>query len=78
MSTHSTDGREWARLSQLKPGDKICTDGGFSCGINNKTLAVKIDPETKDLCVECDEGMHSLDGQVSEEDGDHLVGMWPA
>lgn len=75
MSTHSTDGQEWARLSQLKPGDKVRTDGGFTCGMNNKTLEVKQDG-SGNLYVDCDEGQHNLDGQA--DDGDHLVGMWPA
>lgn len=77
MSTHSTDGKEYAKLSTLKPGDKVRTDGGFTCGMNNKELEVKKN-STGGLYVDCDEGMHGLDGQLSEEDHDHLVGMWPA
>lgn len=77
MSTHSTDGREWARLSQLKPGDKIACDNGFTCGINGKTLTVEKGAGTGNLIVPCRAGAHWLDGQLAD-DGDHLVGMWPA
>ncbi|BCH33168.1 hypothetical protein MesoLjLc_50980 [Mesorhizobium sp. L-8-10] len=74
MSTHSKDGREWAKLSQLKLGDRIATDGDFTCGISNKTLAIERDDHG--LYVPCDEGNHYLDGQA--DDGEHLVGIWPA
>jgi hypothetical protein len=72
--SHSTNGHEWARLSVLKAGDKIRTDDGFTCGINNKTLEVFADE--RGAFVRCDEGRHYLDGQA--DDGDHLIGMWPA
>jgi hypothetical protein len=74
MSTHSTDGREWAKLSELKAGDKIQTDGGFTCGMNNKILIVENDDDDK-LFVRCGEGNHLLAGQVDSDEG-HLVGMW--
>ncbi|RWN55867.1 MAG: hypothetical protein EOR99_35030 [Mesorhizobium sp.] len=76
MSTHSTDGREWAKLSALKPGDQVRTDGGFSCGMSNATLAVGRDD--RGLFVPCHVGHHYLDGQLSDVDNDHLVGVWPA
>lgn len=76
MSTHSTDGKEWARLSQLRRGDRVLTDDGFTCGINNKTLTVE--QNAHGFFVPCDEGQHFLDGQLSDEDEDHLIGMWPA
>lgn len=83
MSTHSTDGREWAKLSALKAGDRVELDGGFTCGIAGKTLIVEEDEDG--LFVPCGgaEGereatQHYLDGQISEVDNDHLVGVWPA
>ncbi|TIW23118.1 MAG: hypothetical protein E5V63_25495 [Mesorhizobium sp.] len=75
MSTHSTDGREWAKLSALKPGDKVLTDSGFSCGMSNKTLTVQVDD--LGLFVPCGRVNHYLDGQLAD-DGDHLVGIWLA
>lgn len=82
MSTHSKDGREWARLSNLKPGSIIKCDDGFTCGINNQERVVGADASGK-LFVNCGEGRHYLDGQLASEgidggDTDHLVGMWPA
>lgn len=80
MSTHSTDGREWAKLSDLKVGDKLTMDDGFDdgdgegCGISGKTLVVE--QGEHGLFVPCGEGHHYLDGQA--DDGEHLVGMWPA
>ena len=29
MSTHDINGRPWAKLSELKAGDKVETDKGF-------------------------------------------------
>lgn len=77
MSTHSKDGREWAKLSALKAGDKVVTDDGFTCGINNQTLDVRFDAQHGPW-VPCRSGKHFLDGQLSDIDNDHLVGIWPA
>lgn len=76
MSAHSTDGREWAKLSALKPGDKVLTDGGFTCGIENRTLEVQKNDDG--LYIRCLHGKHFLGGQLSDVDDDHLVGVWPA
>lgn len=75
MSTHSADGREWAKLSEMKAGDVLIPDDGFTCGIAAAGAEVKEDE--KGLYVGCDEGKHYLEGQVSEDDNDHLVGFWP-
>lgn len=72
---YSKDGREWAKLSALKPGDMLLCDGDFTCGIANKTVTVKTDVDGS-LFVSCQSGAHSLAGQLAD-DGDHLVGMWP-
>ena len=77
MSTHSLDGREWARLSQLKPGDTVIADGGFTCIPDGARLQVCEHAEGG-LCVPCAEGGHHLDGQLFAKDNDHLVGLWPA
>jgi hypothetical protein len=79
MSTHSTDGREWARLSTAKAGDKLIADSGFTCIDDGAELEVMQDDKRGGvLFVRCRKGCHDLDGQLSEEDGDHLVGFWPA
>lgn len=91
MSTHSLDGREWAKLSDLKPGDYLEADGDFTCIANGKFVEV-IDgtnflakflnwwngdkPSKYHFYVHCDDGRHYLDGQLSDKDHDHLVGLW--
>lgn len=76
MSTHSKDGREWAKLSMLKTGDKVTLDSGFTCGIAGLTLEVTID-EKSGPWVTCRSGRHFLDANIADE-SDHLVGVWPA
>ncbi len=72
-STHSTDGREWARLSKLKPGDKVEIDDGFTC---NAAGIYIVAGDARGLYIPCSEGGHHLDGQA--DDGEHCVGIWPA
>lgn len=74
MSTHSIDGREWAKLSEIKEGDKLQVDADFTCMEDGDVKLVK---KRKDgFYVECNEKIHLLDSQLSHEDHDHLVGMW--
>lgn len=86
MSTHSTDGRSWAKLSELKPGDKLIADGGFTCMRDGAIKVVLAEPNGE-LYVFCDgpdgeggleEGKchHNLKGQISQENHDSLVGLW--
>lgn len=78
MNTHSLDGREWARISQLKDGDRVEVDDSFPCmpaGI--KTVRI----EDASIYVDCDEGPHELNSNATDgnnSDGDHIVGVWPA
>lgn len=75
-------GREYARLSNLKVGDTIETDGGFECLGDDPTtgkprrLLPVIDCGDGVLGFACSEGTHALDGQLMD-DGDHLVGIYP-
>ena len=78
MSTHSKDGRPWAKLSELEPRDKIIADGGFDCIAENAVLEVKVNT-SGELYVDCkSHGGHALDGQLSEDNNDSLVGFWRA
>ena len=72
MTTHSTDGRLWAKLSTTKPGDFLIADGGFDCIKEGAKLLV----HERDgmLYVECTHGRHYLDGQL-DYDMDSLVGL---
>lgn len=75
MSTHSKDGREWAKLSELKPGMTVQMDDGFTCGIAGKQCLVGAAPDGS-LFVNCKDGRHDLSSQADGGDGDHLVGVW--
>lgn len=75
MTTHSSDGREWAKLSELVPGRKLIADGGFTCIKDGAVLEVMRD-QSGELYVPCSEGHHNLEGQFSEIDHNHLVGFW--
>lgn len=74
MSTHSLNGREWARLSQLKVGDRITPDGGFTC--LREGVPVKVCEIDGKLYVRCIHHWHALEAQLFGEDEDHLVGLW--
>jgi hypothetical protein len=93
MSTHSTDGRPWASLSALKPGDVLIADGGFTCiRANSRKMVTSEKPPIRrfidwiisspaynhDLFVICDDSKHFHAGQLSEVDHDSLVGFWNA
>ncbi len=82
MSTHSTDGRPWAKLSELKPGDKLVCDGGFTCMRKGQIGEVSLKSEGplfhNEFSIPCDKGKHFLSGQLSGIDLDSLVGLWRA
>lgn len=68
------NGREYARLSQLKAGDRIEADNGFTC----LGAGVHLVMENKTgLFVHCTRGMHYLFGQAAASDPDALVGFYP-
>lgn len=76
MSGVDTNGRAYARLSQLQIGDQVQVDAGFRCIPSGKTLQVAADP-SGNLFIQCTAGMHFLDGQM-DVDHDTLVGVYPA
>ena len=74
MANQQTDlsGRAYAKLSELKAGDIIELDEGFTCQRPSK---VKVFADERGiLCFACDEGNHRLDGQA--DDGEHCVGVY--
>ena len=58
------------KLSEVKPGDVLIADGGFTCIKQGARLVV-----ADDLSVSCSHGKHFLDGQIDFDDGDTLVGL---
>lgn len=72
MNIYDKQGRQWARLSELKEGDKIELDSGFTCASGRKIL--KVTPDG--LAFDCAEGIaaHVISGQA--DDGEHCVGVY--
>lgn len=59
------------KLDEIKSGDTIVTDGGFTCmGAGPKT----VEADGDGLFVRCNDGKHYLAGQEDEEGAD-LVGL---
>ena len=74
MDQGSSDryGREWAILSQVKPGDRLFTDDGFTCMRFGEAKIVRRNEEGQ-LYVPCRDGRHYLDAQL--EHG-RLIGFY--
>ncbi len=66
--------RAFPKLADLKPGDKLEADGGFTCLSAGQRCEVKADAER--LYIECTEGHHYLEGQTDFATGTELVGLW--
>lgn len=65
-------GRPYAKLSQLKAGDTVELDSGFTCRMEG---SVELQADTKDeLFFVCDDGKHYVSGQA--DDGEHCVGIY--
>lgn len=75
MSDNSTDisSRPWVRMSQVRGGDTVTVDGGFTCMPAHSKHEVRED--SSGLFVFCEEGKHFLDGQA--DDGEHIIGFYP-
>lgn len=73
MPTHDIQNRPYARLSQLKPGDIVIVDDGFTC----MTAWSEKEIRTGDcgLYIECEKGIHTIDGQL-DIDGAALIGIY--
>jgi hypothetical protein len=59
------------KLSDLKIGDQVHTDDGFTC---MKEACHIVHGDERGLFLKCDEGKHYLDGQEDDETGE-LVGI---
>ncbi len=79
-------GRPYARLSTLKPGDKIIVDDGFAhtkCAmaawsqhpVKQMPAGKQQYPGDRMLYISCSQGRHMLDGQLMS-DNDSLVGIY--
>lgn len=73
MSTHDKNGRPWAKLSELKSGDRLQAATGFDCILDGQV--VEVYRLNEDLYVPCSHGNHNLSGQIAE-DGETIVGFY--
>jgi len=69
--TTDRSGRPWAKLSQLRAGEQVLLDKGFTCNCGGLTTIYE---DTKGLYFNCDDGHHYLSGQA--DDGEHCVGVY--
>lgn len=67
--THDKNGKEYAKLSELKEGQTIYADQDFTC---LSPSAHTIHSKDGYLYVNCNCGMHSL----NDDEGDYLVGWY--
>jgi len=67
-------GREYARMSDLKEGDEVTVDGDFTCMLPWSQAEVLGDEDG--LYILCEEGQHYLQGQLDYQDDDSLVGIY--
>ena len=75
LGTCDINGRPWAKLSELKAGDVVELDSGFTCA----SAGFRTLKETKDgLAFDCAEGeaAHAIAGQA--DDGEHCIGIYRA
>jgi hypothetical protein len=63
---------DFPKLADLKPGDVLRADGGFTCLSDGAVREVMKDDDG--LYVQCSEGKHHLDGQ--EGANGECVGLW--
>ena len=55
----------FAKVSEVKEGDSLIADNGFTC-IHGEAV-VQVFKDRDGLFVVCDEGKHYLDGQIKED-----------
>lgn len=81
MAEKDTNGRPYAKLSEVKVGDILEADSGFTCLKDGAQLKIKSDGG--DLYVDCsgaedddpeEKHKHFIEGQA--DDGEHLVGFY--
>jgi hypothetical protein len=66
-------GRQYARLSDLKEGDIVQVDSSFTCLVPWNEYKVHTDISSQ-LYIRCKMGRHYLDGQLEDE---FLIGVYP-
>ena len=89
MCLRDTHGIVYAHSSTIKAGDRVRVDAGFTCmkegsvkvvrsTINRRSLGAAANCPFETLYVECGDGRHMLDGQLSWDGDGALIGLYPA
>jgi hypothetical protein len=77
MSYIDANGKAYKRLSEVKEGDEVTFDGGFTCLEEGDVQPVYKDD--KGFYVLCKQGQHYLDGQLDHvHKTDALIGIYSA
>lgn len=66
---------QFPRLDEIKAGDRLKADGGFTCLRHGEVVTVTADDDGRNY-VPCSDGRHYLDGQQGD-DGE-CVGLYRA
>lgn len=69
------NGRDYARLIDLRIGDWVQVDDGFDCMEPNGIREVEESKTGMGACIRCTQGMHNLIGQLAA-DGIYLIGIY--
>jgi hypothetical protein len=75
------DGPSLVRVDAVKVGTKLVCDDGFTCVSPGEIVTVEADVDGK-LAFRCSNGLHGLDGQRANEDGqidddgEYYAGFW--
>lgn len=72
MPTHDTDGNEYLKLADAKPGQIVWLDDGFTCA-KQGSVELLLGP-TGAKCFRCAQGFHDISGQCDH--GEHCVGIY--
>lgn len=73
MTSCDNIGRPYAKLPEIKVGDVLEADDGFTCLAKGDQCPVEQDGDG--LFVKCSDGTHHLSGQA--DDGVHVAGFYP-
>ena len=76
MTTHDIHNRPYARLSTLKPGDKVIVDDGFTCMKRWSEREVRANDDGSVGWLRCTYNGHGLEGQLDFDDDDILIGIY--
>lgn len=75
MARTDVQGRVYAKVADLKAGDRVEVDGGFTC-MKGGTVLTVLNDDSGELFLPCSHGGHYMAGQLAA--GGSLIGIYPA